>query len=360
MENPARVDNYMYCRFALIRRKGIMPVNIRINVEIENLKQVSNMLKKRIRFVVLATTVFMLASPAFSIEGDDEILQVVAETKKLIDNDQIHAAQDAFDGLQADFPKVVRPDLDLFIKGEMYYAKNYYTKAVKSFEKMLAEHPRSSLSDAATDREFMIAKAYLAGRKKTVLGLIKLKGDAEGIRIMEKITDRVGLDSTMGTEASLAVAKNYEERELYNEAYLKWWEISLHWDKGPVGQEALLGMARSKLAAYNKQPEHKRHFFDASGLSTARSCYSRYKLLYPVDARRIDVDKIVDQIDEQLALKQLSIGQYYESTGHDKAANLYYHMVVSDWPDTQAAKTAKEWLAVKPDIESDNQIPSEK
>lgn len=318
------------------------------------------MLNNRIRFVALALAVMIPAATVFSIEGDDKILQVVAETKELIDTGQTKAAKKTFNELQAAFPKVIRPDLDLFIKGEIHYAKNYYTKAVKSFEKMLTEHPRSSLKDAATDREFIIAKAYLAGRKKTVLGFIKIKGYAEGVRIMEKITDRVGLDSSMGTEASLAVVKNYEERELYDEAYLKWWEISLHWNRGPVGKEALLGMARSKLAAYNQHPEHKRHLYDASGLSTAKSHYSQFKLLYPVDARQIDVDKILDQIDEQLAYKQLGIGQYYQSTGHRKAANLYYHMVVTDWPGTQAAKTAKELLAAEPDIASDKQTPSEK
>ncbi len=318
------------------------------------------MLNKRVRFAVLAAAAMMSISSAFSTEGDSRILLVVSETKELIDNGQLNRAQNAFDELRAEFPKDLRPDLDLFIKGELHYGKNKYTKAVKSFEKMLTDYPRSSLSDAALDREFTIATAYLSGRKKTVFGFIHLSGAPEGIRIMEKITDRVGLDSTMGTEASLAVAKNYEERKLYEEAYLKWWELSLHWDHGPVSKDALLGMGRSKLAAYNRQPEHKRHLFDASGLSTAKSCYSRFKLLYPVDAREINVDQILEEIDEQLAFKQLSIGQFYESTGHRKAANLYYHMVVNDWPDTQAGKTAKELLATISNITSDNQTPSRK
>ena len=318
------------------------------------------MLKNRTGFAALALTAMLLTSAVFSAEGDERILKVVAETKELIDGGEIQAAQDIFDELQADFPKILRPDLDLFIKGELYFGKERYAKAARSYEKLLKDHPRSALCDATLDREFTIAKTYLAGRKKTVLGFIKLKGYAEGIRIMEKIADRVGLDTPMGTEASLAVARNYEDRELYNEAYLKWGEISLHWNEGPVGKDALLGMARTKLAAYNKPPEHKRHLYDASGLSTAKSCYSRFKLLYPVDARQIGVDKILEQIDEQLAYKQLRIGQYYQSTGHPKAANLYYHMVANDWPATQAAAAAKELLAAEPDTVSNDQPSSEK
>ena len=127
-----------------------------------------------------------------------------------------------------------------------------------------------------------------------------------------------------------------------------------------MSKEALLGMGRTKIAAYNQHPEHKRHLYDTSGLITAKSCYSRFKLLYPVDARKINVDKILEEIDEQLAYKQLSIGQFYQSTGYTNAANLYYRMVVNDWPDTQAANTAKELHAVNPDIESDNHTSSEK
>jgi len=329
-------------------------------VEIGNLERILAMLRYRIRFAALVVALAVSASSVTLAESEESLLRAVAETKKLVDAGQTQEARDAFDALKADFPGMAGPDFDVFIEGELYFCRGKYAKAAKSHEKLLTDYPRSPLREAALDRQFTIAKAYLAGRKKTVLGIIKLKGYAEGVRIMEKITDRVGLDTPMGTEASLAVARNYEERELYSEAYLKWWEISLHWNQGPVGKDALLGMARCKLAAYNKQPEHKRHLYDASGLSTAKSCYARFKLLYPVDARQIDIDKILEEIEEQLAHKQLSIGRFYQATGYKRAASLYYHMVVNDWPGTQAAETAKELLAADRDITDDSQTPSEK
>ncbi|MEJ2703531.1 MAG: outer membrane protein assembly factor BamD [Sedimentisphaerales bacterium] len=88
--------------------------------------------------------------------------------------------------------------------------------------------------------------------------------------------------------------------------------------------------------------------------------FTRFKLLYPVDAREMDVDKIVDEIDEELAYKQLSIGQYYQYTGYQQAANLYYRMVKNDWPHTQAAQTAKELLAADRDLIGNRQTPAEK
>jgi outer membrane protein assembly factor BamD (BamD/ComL family) len=318
------------------------------------------MLGYRKRFIVLAV-VFVLSVlstasentwrldkdqdwKAVSAEDNDKLLLAVAETKKLVNTGQTKAARAAFDALKEDFPEITGPDLNMFIKAEMLFCQGKLSRAARNYDKLLTDYPRSDLREAALDRQFTIAKAYLAGRKKTVLGFIKLKGYSEGIRIMEKITDRVGLDTQMGINASFAVAENYEERKKFNEAYLKWWEISLEWETGPVGKEALLGMARCKHAVYNRQPEHKRQFYDASSLSTARSCYLKFKLLYPEEAKEIGVDEILNEIDEQLAYKQFSIGQYYQSVGDRQSANLYYDMVVNDWPDSNSAEMAKEML----------------
>ena len=172
--------------------------------------------------------------------------------------------------------------------------------------------------------------------------LHKISGYAEGIRIMEKVIDRTGIDSTMGIEAAIAVARNYEQRDKFHEAYLKWWEISLEWQTGQIGRDALLGMAQSKHAINNKNPEYKRPFYDASCLRSAKSYYERFRLLYPEDAKVLGVGKILKEITEQLAFKEYIIGQYYKRTGSKQSANLYFDEVVSDWPDSTAATIVRD------------------
>ena len=305
----------------------------------------------KIKFVICAVLVLFAAQSVYSADissgSEDKFLVAVTEAAKSVEAGSPSAAREAYDTIKTDFPEAAGPDFDIFVKAEVYYCKNRFSKAVKHYNKMLTEFPMSKLTDAALDREFTVATAYLGGRKKTLLGFIKIKGYAEGIKIMEKIAERVGLDTQMGIDASLAVAQNYEQRKKYDEAFLKWWEISLEWETGSVGRDALLGMARNKLAVYDKPPEHKRPFYDASCLNSAKSYYGRFKLLYPKEAREIGVDEILTGIDEQLAYKQLTIGRYYQRTGHIQAANLYYDMVVSDWPGTKAAQQAKELLVKK-------------
>jgi outer membrane protein assembly factor BamD (BamD/ComL family) len=277
-----------------------------------------------------------------SSEGQDKFLLAVAEIKKLINTGQTEAVRREFDQLKKDFPEIVGPDLDAFIEAEILFCEGKFTKAVKAYDKFLDDFPKSQFTEAALSGQLEIATAFLTGQKKTVLGIFKMSRYSEGVKLMERISTRAGIDAQIGLKAALALAKSYEKRQKYNEAYLKWWEVSQEWEAGRVDKDSITAMARCKRAVYNKRKEGKKHLYDNSCLITAKSYYGKLELSYPEDAQKIGVDEIIKDIDEQLAYKQLSIAQYYQKTGKTQAANLYYNMVVTDWPQTNAAEIAKQ------------------
>jgi tetratricopeptide (TPR) repeat protein len=211
---------------------------------------------------------------------------------------------------------------------------------------MLKHYAGSEFSSPALHREFDMAQAYLEGRKKTVLGIFKISGYAEGVSLMEKVSDRAGLDEPngIGLRAAIAVAEHYEATEKYVEAYLKWSEIASYWETGPIGKRALYRMAEDNLAFYDKPPEEKRSHYDGSKLTTAKTYYAKFLALYPEDAKENDVPDKMRHIDEEMAYKQFTIGQFYRRTGKHQAANLYFDMVARRWPDTEAGALAKEAL----------------
>ncbi len=317
------------------------------------------MTRYRIQLIALAAVVMsaaMVWADTYRLEqgkdlkllsAEDKYLLAVAETKKLVNAGQAGAARTAFDELKNDFPEIAGPDLDIFIKAELLFCEGKFTKAVFTYDKLLTDYPESQLREAALDRQFAIGTAFLGGQNKQFLRLFKIKGYAEGIRIMEKITERAGIDSPIGLKAATAAAKNYENRKKFDEAYLKWQEISTEWDAGQLGKDMLLNMARCKHAVYSRHPNRERPWYDDSSLLTARSYYERFKLTYPQDAEKIGVDKILKEINEQLADKQLNVAQYYQRTGNKQSANLYYQMLINDtnWQQTRAAKVAKQMIA---------------
>ncbi len=322
------------------------------------------MLKYKMRIVMVLAVILLLSAlpvvggetwrleqgrdfKAVSDEGRDKYLLTVAQIKKLVVTGQTEEAARAFDKLKKDFPEISGPDLDAFIEGELLFCKGKFTRAVRAYDKFLRKYPESELYEAALDREFAIATAFLAGQRIPVLGIFKIKGYASGVKTMEKISDRAG-DAPIAKKAAVAVAKSYEKRRKFNEAYHKWSEISSRWPTGTMGRDALLNMARCKHAEY-RGPR-----YDASNLVSAKSYYENFRLRYPEDAAKIGVDGRLEQINEQLAYKRFSIGRYYQKTGNEESANLYYQMVLDNWPESTAAEMAKEKINQELKIKKQN------
>ncbi len=287
-----------------------------------------------------------------SQQSQDKYLLTVARIKRLVDTGQCGAALQAFNQLKTDFPEIARPDsndLDIFIEAEMLRCRGKFAKAARCYRRLLEEFgPEGKFYEAALDRRFRIATAFLAGEKKRVLGVFKMKGYAEGARIMEGIGYRVGLDDPIGIKATVAVAESYQERKKFDEAYHNWSLIQEQCKTDQVAKDALLAMARCKLAKY-RGPEYDtsdltgRPLNPESYYNSAKSCYEKFKSRYP-KAEEHEIDDKLKLINEQLAFKQFKVGQYYQKRGNELSANLYYDMVIRDWPQTDAAKMAKEML----------------
>jgi len=259
----------------------------------------------------------------------------------------------AVETLKDEFPQYVGPDLESFIQGEFYFWEDRYSKALTRYEKLLKKHPASEFAEPAMNRQFEIAKAYLGGRKKKVLGFLKVSGYPTGIEIMEKISDRTGLDepNSLGLQAAIRVAEHYDATEQYNEGYVKWSEIASYWETGPVGKKALIRMAEDNLAAYNQARPKRRRLLDTSRLTTAKTYFEKFATRYPKEVAEHDIPEKLELIDEQMAMKEYTVGCYYRRVGKIEAARLYFDMVVQNWPKTEGGELAAQALAELPEKE---------
>jgi outer membrane protein assembly factor BamD (BamD/ComL family) len=184
------------------------------------------------------------------------------------------------------------------------------------------------------EREFQMGVALLAGYKIPLLKIFRVKGYDEGVKTMEKLADRAG-NAPIAQQSLIAVARHYEKRRKFREAYDTWADIGSRWPTGELGKESLLNMARDMHSSY-RGPR-----YDASGQPTAKGYYETFKMRYPEDARAIGVDAIITQITEQMAYKQLSIAKYYERTKSKTAATLYYDLVAADYKGTSSGQAAQ-------------------
>ena len=281
-------------------------------------------------------------------EAQKKFLTNIVAAQNLANEGKTKKATKEFAAIKKNFPDFADKALNLFVKAELQLSKMKLTDAARSYDKLLTKYKDSILRDLAIKRQYEIGMTFLDGRKKVVLGFIRIKGDTEGISILEKMIDHAGFDSKISIDASVAIAENYEKRKKFDEAYLKWYEIySLAKSDSIIKRDALLGMAKAKYSVYNKNPESRKPFYDASCLRSARSYYEMLKRYYSDYAEEIGVDETLNAIKEQLAYKELSIGLYYEKMGNIQAANLYFDMVMSNWPESKSAEIAQNKLNSK-------------
>jgi hypothetical protein len=175
--------------------------------------------KYKIRILIALVTVLLLSvcpvvraenqplekggdSGSFPQQNQDDYQLSVAQIQELVDTGQCKAAINAFEKLKTDFPEITvseSNDLDLFIEAEILRCKGKLAKAARRYGNLLDQIPAESrFYKAALDRQFGIATAFLAGAKKPILGIFKIKGYAEGVRIMEDISYRLALDDPYG------------------------------------------------------------------------------------------------------------------------------------------------------------------
>ncbi len=273
--------------------------------------------------------------------GDDThsvYIREVSKVKGLFAAGKIDEAMEALTVLKTDFPGIMGPDLDAFVEAETLYAQGKWVKAVGKYNEVLDGWPDGWLRDSAIEREFSIAVAFLNGEKRRVLKVLKLSATEEGAKIMHDIADRSG-DGPVALMALKTLARSYQKRREYLDAYETWAEISSRWPTGDTGREALLEMGQSLHSAY-KSP-----LFDHTSLISARSYYNNYSLRYPDAAQSDGIQEKIDLIAEQLAFKQYVTGTYYQRTDSLESATYYYKLVSENWPDSTAAKMSQARLA---------------
>jgi outer membrane protein assembly factor BamD (BamD/ComL family) len=277
----------------------------------------------------------------------DQLHEDVVVLQALVDARKESAVERSIKAMTASYPQIAEYELKDFLKAEAYLLKDKFSRAAKVYQKVVEDYPASELRTPTVQRLYDIGTMYVVdGRKKVLLWVFRISGSETGIKVLEVVSEAEGLEDPdgLGLKSALHIVDNYEKRQMYEDAYLKWLEISTVWEDGSLGRQALLGMAENKHASYNKNPVERRPFFDASSLKTAKTYYEKYMILFPDDQSESYVKTQIQEIDEQIAYKEYSIGQFYERTGQKRAANLYYDMVIGSWPGSEAAQMARETL----------------
>lgn len=226
----------------------------------------------------------------------------------------------------------------LSLAGDAEMARGRYWQAYQWYEKQISEFPNGDRLERALDKEMAIARAFLAGKKRIAMKVLRLSAISEGIEILQRIAEHVP-----GTEraelALLAVGDHHFAKGEWKAAAESYDGYLQLFPKSRRAAHARLRAAEATRRSYRGST------WDETPLIEAEQRYKAFAARHPAAARKIGVPKVLKEIRSARAANRYQVGQFYLRTGKRKSAAYYFTLVAREFADTEWAGRARVALA---------------
>lgn len=195
--------------------------------------------------------------------------------------------------------------------------------------------------EEAIQMKFAIAESFLHGTKKRLFGSHKmpawLSAKEDAIEIYDEVISAMP-HSVYAAKSHLGKATIQAEFEDYKPAIETLTQLIRKFPKDDNAAESYLQINRIYLE------QCKNTSLDLDLLDLAALNLQKFKLAFPREPRIEEAEKILAETEELFAQNLLETGRFFERTKKPAASVLYYNKVISKYPSTKAAVSAKEKL----------------
>lgn len=298
--------------------------------------------------VVIAMTYPAQAQQRYDLEDEGWVRQAQAEPgsaeaeleaiRKLIAQDEGKRAKQAADEwIEANEGHELMPEA-LLVRGDANVAREHFFKSLFDYERVIREYPGSEQFHTAQQREFGLAKLFMAGTKRRLWGMRILPATDEAEEILVRIQER-SPGGDLGETASMTLADYYFNKPQMESAADAYDLFLVNYPNSERKEWAMLRLIQANLARF-KGPR-----FDATGLIEAGQRLKTYRVVYPSSAERMGVDALLIRIDESLAMRDMVAADWHVQRKQPLSAIYLYQRVIQDYPQTAAAQDAIKRLA---------------
>jgi len=212
--------------------------------------------------------------------------------------------------------------------------------ALYPLEDLLNNYPTSELYNAALEREYTLADAFLNGYKRKFLGLRILPTADDALELLDRIQDRQR-GSAIAEQAGIRAADYYYTNGMFQEAVDSYTDFLKRYPYSQFVRKAEIRRAEASLGSFRGL------LYDFTPLYDARERIANIADEFPQSAQELQARAIDDRIYQLEGQKDLEIARYYYRAGRKHAAGYYYRRVIANWPDTAFAQEARKELATR-------------
>lgn len=221
----------------------------------------------------------------------------------------------------------------LLLQGDGEVAQGNRYRALYSYEDLLNNYPTSELYVPVLQREYDLARSFLAGYKRLFLGMRILPVTDDAIELLYRIQDRQR-GSPLAERAALAIADYYYWNGQFLDAVDAYGDLIKRYPYSQYVRKAEVRRAEASLGSFRGV------LFDMTPLLDARQRLAAIQDVYPKTAEGIQAKAIDDRIYQLEGAKELEIARYYWRASRRHASLYYYKRVVTLWPGTLHAEAA--------------------
>ena len=222
----------------------------------------------------------------------------------------------------------------MYYTGQSLEGSGRLYKAFEKYEKLLQEFGDTKYFYKALEAQFGIAGQFLNGRKRRVLGILKISADDVGLKILERIPERWP-SSLLAQRSLMRLGDYYLQKKQYDDAVYAYDQLIVSYASSVFIREARLQVAKAYLGKFNGSA------FDPAPLIEAQERLLEYQGLYGKSKQTNEVQLMLAKIDQLQAKREYDIGRFYQRTGKKDSARMSFERVVRRWPNSKWAAKAR-------------------
>ncbi len=209
-----------------------------------------------------------------------------------------------------------------------------YDKAYDAYSVYLTKYPRGEDFDAVVEAQFKIAKLFLEGQKRKVLGVPFAPSMTRAEEMFEGIIKRAPF-SKFAPLAQFNLGQTLEKQAKYPEAIAAYQTLVTKYPTDAVADDAQYQIGYVMLR------EAREGSYDAASQQKAREAFEDFITRYPDSEKVPQARENLKSLTGGATKGALDIAKFYEKTKKYKAAVIYYNEVVRNQPDSPESAVAK-------------------
>jgi len=286
---------------------------------------------------VNAAVVFT-SSEGWSVEGDPatetEAAELMRKAEQQENAGELSAALASYRALVKRHPVSVLAGKAQLKIGRILEAAGEYNDSYEAYAVYLSKYPKGEDFERVVESMFKIAKLFLEGEKKKILG-IKISSSMERAQQMFEGIVRRAPFSKFAPLAQFNVGQALEKQGKYTEAIGAYSVVVSKYPGDDIADDAQYQIGYVRLI------EYRQGSYDQAGAQKAREAFEDFINRYPESEKVAQARENMKTLEGGSTKSTLDVAKFYDKTKQYKAAVIYYNDVIKTAPDSPEGTFAK-------------------